>query len=75
LETKTVWTEGRVITIEEYVEYMQPDVYSELCGMFKLEYREQLPEELTWEQRRLARIMTERPKPGRGGLLPGEVEP
>jgi len=62
LETKTVWAEGRLITIEEYVEYMQPDVYGVLCDIFKLEYREQPLEELTWKQRKLQRLMQERPR-------------
>jgi len=62
LETKTVWTEGRIIQIGDYVKWKQPYVWRFL-------ERQYLCYLVDWKA-----IMEEAPKPGRGGLMPGEVE-
>lgn len=54
---------GGVITIGEYIAWRQPDVAAILQGWRKVEQHS-----LQW----WARLMTERPLPGRAGLLPGE---
>ena len=54
---------GRMITIGEYIAWRQPDVAAILERWRKVEQHS-----LRW----WARLMTERPLPGRAGLLPGE---
>lgn len=59
-----------IITIGEYVEYYQPDVAAVLWGQAKvlpLRAVLDLPF-MVWKA-----VMEERPKPGRAGLLLGEV--
>lgn len=60
-----------IITIGEYVGYYQPDVAAALWGQGKtLPLRAVLDLPFAvWKA-----VMEERPKPGRGGLLPWEVE-
>ncbi|CEP67866.1 Uncharacterized [Moorella glycerini] len=63
-----------MITVGEYVAIKQPEVYSELLDW---EAGELFSVALTQGRvrlrfRALKRLMEERPKPGLGGLLPGE---
>lgn len=66
------------ITVKEYIKYTQLDTYNKLRKTFK-RYKnitEQVTAaaELTEKDKKYARIMQERPKPGKGGILPGEKE-
>jgi hypothetical protein len=51
-----------MIKLGEFIEHNQPDIWQVLV-------RRYLCFIVDWEE-----IMTERPKPGRAGLLPGEVQ-
>ena len=52
-----------MITVGEYIAWRQPDLAAILQGWRKVEQHS-----LQW----WARLMAERPLPGRAGLLPGE---
>jgi hypothetical protein len=71
-----------MLTIGMVVYLQQPDIYERLIHLFRIP-RVALPEpqvtyvfvpddELTAEQRRLERIMREKPRPGIAGALRGE---
>ena len=71
-----------LITVGEYIRQLQPDIFQLLCQKFNIcakDITQQIIAAVNIVERdkqyaRYARIMQERPKPGRGGLLPGEGE-
>lgn len=71
-----------LITVGEYIRQLQPDIFQFLCQKFNIcakDITQQIIAAVNIVERdkqyaRYARIMQERPKPGRGGLLPGEGE-
>ena len=63
MQIKCPHSSGRMITVGEYIAWRQPDVAAILQGWRKVEQHS-----FQW----WARLMTERPLPGRAGLLPGE---
>ncbi len=70
---------GEFVTIGEYIKERQPNIFQELYQGFKLHVKDVTELVLTAADisgvdKRYQRIMQERPKSGRGGLLPGEKE-
>jgi len=68
-----------LITVGEYIRQLQPDIFRFLCQKFNIcakDIKQQIIAAVNIVERdkQYARIMQERPKPGRGGLLPGEGE-
>lgn len=61
------------IPIGDYIRWRQPEVAEILCVPLKVVDIRDVRAVLDFEAWQA--IMTERPKPGRGGLLPGEVKP
>ncbi len=70
---------GEFVTIGEYIKERQPNIFQELYRKFKL-YVKDVTElilaaaDIFGADKQYARIMQERPHPGRGGLLHGEKE-
>ena len=64
---------GRVITIGEYIAWRQPDVAAILLIRLATMCVRELKSQLPYSIRELDRLMRERPMPGRGGILAGEV--
>jgi len=67
------------ITIGDYIQQSQPSIFQELYWKFKLYVKDVTELILTAADVRGANkqyqyLMQERPKPGRGGLLPWEKE-
>jgi len=65
------------ITIEEYIRATAPSVYSKLRMMLNVRDITEVilaAAEVGDVDKYYQRIMQERPKPGKGGLLPGEGE-
>ena len=67
------------ITIGDYIQQSQPSIFQELYWKFKLYVKDVTELILTAADVRGAdkqyqHLMQERPRPGRGGLLPGEKE-
>lgn len=68
------------ITIGEYVQIQQPAIYKKLNGKKpKIPNKKDVTElilqsDISGADRYIRNIMTEKPKGGRGGLLPGEKE-
>ncbi len=70
---------GEFVTIGEYIKERQPNIFQELYRGFKLRVKDVTELVLTaadisGKDKRYQRIMQERPKGGKGGLLPGEKE-
>ena len=67
-----------ITTIGEYIQATAPGVYAQLLAMMMREVAVNsivlAANRLREIKENIVRIMTERPKPGRGGLLPGEEE-
>ena len=67
------------ITIGEFLQESQPDIFQKLYRKFKL-YIKDVTElvltaaDISGKDKQYQSIMQERPKSGRGGLLPGEKE-
>ena len=72
------WVNEPIITVGEYMQWRQWDIFPILRRWARwpeppgVEVRVRM---LWISEEELDRIMREPPKPGRGGLLPGEVEP
>ncbi len=67
------------ITIGDYIQQSQPSIFQELYWKFKLYVKDVTELILTaadvrGADKRYQHLMQERPRPGRGGLLPGEKE-
>lgn len=67
-------TREAIITIGEYIQATQPAVWAELTARTICEMAINSIIIVAERLQDIARIMRERPKPGRGGLLPGERE-
>ncbi len=70
---------GAIVTIGEYVQATAPEIFMRLCVMLTLSVRDVTDAiiaaaDVDSVDKYYKRIMQERPKPGRGGLLPGEAE-
>jgi hypothetical protein len=68
-----------LITVGEYIRQLQPDIFQFLCQQFNICAKDITQRiiaavNIVERDKQYARIMQERPKPGRGGLLPGEGE-
>jgi len=68
-----------LITVGEYIRQLQPDIFQLLCQKFNFCAKDITQKiiaavNVVERDKQYARIMQERPKPGRGGLLPGEGE-
>jgi len=69
-----------IITIEEYIREKQPGIYVQLLKFMKTERKIDVTErvlaaaDVTGIHKKYKYIMEERPKGGRGGLLPWEKE-
>lgn len=67
-----------IITIGEYIQATAPGVYAQLLAFIMKAMAINgiifAANRLKGIKENIAHIMTERPKPGRGGLLPGEGE-
>lgn len=68
-----------IITIGEYIQERQPDIFQKLYWKFKLYIKDVTAQilvaaDVSGVDKRYQRIMQERPHSGRGGLLPGEKE-
>lgn len=67
------------ITIGEYIQQNQPNIFQKLYRKFRL-YIKDVTEQIlaaadvSCEDKYYQNIMQERPKRGKGGLLPGEKE-
>lgn len=70
---------GEFVTIGEYIKERQPNIFQKLYWKFKL-YVKDVTElvltaaDISGTDKQYQYLMQERPKPGRGGLLPGEKE-
>jgi len=67
------------ITIGEYIQQLQPNIFRQLRLKFKLYIKDVTDlvlasADIAGRDKYYKSIMQERPKPGRGGLLPGEKE-
>lgn len=72
-------TTENFITIGEFLQESQPDIFQKLYRKFKLYIKDvtaiiTAAADISGKDKHYASVMTERPKPGRGGLLPGEKE-
>lgn len=70
---------GSFITIGEYIQATAPKIFMRLCVMLVVRVRDiteavLAAADVRGVDRYYQRIMQERPKPGRGGLTPGEGE-
>jgi len=70
---------GEFVTIGEYIKERQPNIFQKLYRKFKLYVKDVTELILTaadvrGADKRYQHLMQERPRPGRGGLLPGEGE-
>ena len=70
-------TTENFITIGEFLQESQPDIFQELYRKFKLYIKDVTDRilaaaDVSGVDKRYQYVMQERPKPGRGGLLPGE---
>ena len=70
---------GEFVTIGEYIKERQPNIFQKLYRKFKLYVKDVTELILTAADvrgvdKRYQYLMQERPKPGRGGLLPWEKE-
>ena len=68
---------GSFITIGEYIQATAPKIFMRLCVMLTVRVRDITEAviaaaDVDSVDKYYKRIMQERPKPGRGGLLPGE---
>lgn len=67
------------ITIGDYIHYSQPSIFKKLYRKFKLYIKDvtaiiTAAADISGKDKHYASVMTEQPKSGRGGLLPGEKE-
>ena len=67
------------ITIGDYIQQSQPNIFQKLYRKFKLYIKDVTDRilaaaDVSGVDKRYQYVMQERPKPGRGGLLPGEGE-
>lgn len=72
-------TTENFITIGEFLQESQPDIFQKLYRKFKLYIKDVTDRilaaaDVSGVYKRYQYVMQERPKPGRGGLLPGEGE-
>ena len=72
-------TTENFITIGEFLQESQPNIFQKLYRKFKLYVKDVTELILTaadvrGADKRYQHLMQERPRPGRGGLLPGEKE-
>ena len=70
-------TTENFITIGEFLQESQPDIFQKLYRKFKLYIKDVTDRilaaaDVSGVYKRYQYVMQERPKPGRGGLLPGE---
>jgi len=70
---------GEFVTIGEYIKEQQPNIFQELYRKFKLYVKDVTDRilaaaDVSGVYKRYQYVMQERPKPGRGGFLPGEGE-
>jgi len=68
-----------IITIGEYIHQRQPKVFKVLYKRFKLHLKDVtelilVAADISGADKQYQYLMQERPRPGRGGLLPGEKE-
>ena len=68
-----------IITIGEYIQQRQPKVFKILYKRFKLQLKDVTElilaaADISGADKQYQYLMQERPKPGRGGLLPWEKE-
>ena len=68
-----------IITIGEYIQQRQPKVFTILFKRFKLHLKDVTElilaaADISGADKQYQYLMQERPKPGRGGLLPWEKE-
>jgi hypothetical protein len=68
-----------IITLGEYLQQRQPKVFKILYKRFKLHLRDVtelilVAADISGADKQYQYLMQERPKPGRGGLLPWEKE-
>ncbi len=68
-----------IITIGEYIQQRQPKVFMILYKRFKLHLKDVtelilVAADISGADKQYQYLMQERPKPGRGGLLPWEKE-
>ena len=68
-----------IITLGEYIQQSQPNIFQKLYREFKLYIKDVTDRILTaadisGRDKQYQHLMQERPKSGRGGLLPGEGE-
>ena len=69
-----------IITIEEYIKEEQPKIYIQLLTFIKTKRKVDVTDkvlvvaDVAGIHKKYKYIMEERPKGGRGGLLPGEKE-
>ncbi len=67
-------------TIGEYIQLTDPEVYAKLVSFIGRSKMQDITEliieaaDIFGASKYFQRVMTERPMPGRGGLLPGENE-
>ena len=72
-------TTENFITIGEFLQESQPDIFQKLYRKFKLYIKDVTDRilaaaDVSGVYKQYQYLMQERPKPGRGGLLPGEGE-
>jgi hypothetical protein len=71
---------GPFVTIGEYVQFTDPGTYAKLVSFIGRSKMRDITEliiaaaDIFGASKHFQRVMTERPRPGRGGLLPGENE-
>lgn len=67
-------------TIGEYIQLTDPEAYAKLVSFIGRSKMRDITElviaaaDISGASKYFQRVMTERPRPGRGGLLPGENE-
>lgn len=67
------------ITIGQYIEQKQPSIFQKLYRKFRLYIKDVTEQilaaaDISGADKHYRNVMQERPRPGRGGLLPGEKE-
>lgn len=65
------------ITIGEYIQQNQPNIFQKIYLKFKLYVKDVTEQilaaaDISGADKHYRNVMQERPRPGRGGLLPGE---
>ena len=72
-------TTENFITIGEFLQESQPNIFQKLYRKFKLYIKDVTDRilaavDVSGADKQYQHLMQERPRPGRGGLLPGEKE-